>query len=332
MKLNPAQLDQHLSKPLSPVYFITGEELILKNEALTQIRKAATQQGFTEKTRLSASEDIAWDSLHHLLQSRSLMGEKKLIELDFRNQTPPKSALPILEAYAKNPSNESLLIIELDKLDDKITKAAWYKSLESIGMTLTYWPITRDQLPGWLQQRAKKYKLNLQPDAARLLTDYLEGNLVAATHLLEKVYLLKPDNPITVDIIEPILNDESRYTVFDLVDVVLSGQPDKVCHVLDTLKEDNIEPILILWALTRELRLLAQLAHEYQQGSPFDALFQKHRIFAKRQPTIKRFIQKNQADSYLRHLSAAAEIDAIIKGAKPGNPWEALMLFCLRLI
>ena len=51
MKLNHAQLEQHLTKPLSPVYFITGEELILKNEALTQIRKAATQQGFTEKTR-----------------------------------------------------------------------------------------------------------------------------------------------------------------------------------------------------------------------------------------------------------------------------------------
>ncbi len=332
MKLNPAQLEQHLTKPLSPVYFITGEELILKNEALTQIRKAATQQGFTEKTRLSTSDDISWDSLYHLLQSRSLMGDKKLIELDFRNQTPPKAALPILENYAKNPSNDAVLIIELDKLDDKITKAAWYKSLDSIGMTLTYWPITRDQLPAWLQQRAKKYKLNLQADAARLLTDYLEGNLVAATHLLEKIYLLKPENPITPEVIEPILNDESRYTVFDLVDVVLSGQPDRIRHVLETLKEDDIEPVLALWALTREIRTLGQLSHEHQKGSSYDTLFQKHRIFPKRQSNVRRFIQKNQPDSYIRHLSAAADIDCIIKGAKPGNPWDALMLFCLRLI
>lgn len=332
MKLIPAQLEAHLAQTCLPVYFITGDELVLKNEGMQLLRKAAKQRGYTERSRLSAAAGYDWDELHAVLQSTSLMAEKKLIELDFRDQLPPKQACVILEAYANNPSPDTLLLIELSKLDDKINRAAWFKALDRIGATLAYWPIAREQLPAWLQQRARKYKLTLQADAAKLLADMVEGNLVAATQMLEKIYLLKPDPVITVETLEPMVADQSRFTVFDLMEVVLNGQSEKALHVLHTLREDDIEPVLVLWAITRELRELAGIAKEVKSGVSLDTAFQKRRIFTKRQAGIRKFLQKNQPDDCLRHLVAAEHIDAILKGAAPGNPWDALGLFCLRLL
>lgn len=332
MKLNPPQLDGHLKKSLVPIYLVTGEELVLKNEAMQLIRRAAKQQAYTERFRFSSASEFNWEDLQSVLQSTSLMATKKIVELDFRDQLPPKMACTILEAYANNPSPDTLLLIELGKLEDKISRAAWFKACDKAGVTLTYWPLSRDQLPAWLQQRAQKYKLSLSINATQLLADYVEGNLVAATHMLEKLYLMKLEGSITSAQLEPILADESRYSVFDLMDAVLNAQLEKTHTILKGLQEDGVEAPIVLWAITRELRLLAQLGQEKGQGQTLDSLFQKHRIFTKRQPGFRRFLQKNQPNDCLRYLTAAEKVDACIKGAAPGKPFEALTLLCLSLV
>lgn len=332
MKLAPAQLDAHLNKTLAPIYLICGDEIVLKNEALQSIRRAAKSRGFTERTRLSSASVFEWDNLGALLQSTSLLGDKKIIELDFRDQTPPKTAITVLEDYAKHPHPDTLLIIELAKVDDKISRASWFKACDQAGATLTYWPLTRPELITWIKQRAQKYQLNIDANAIQLLADYVEGNLIAAQQMLEKLYLLQPADRISIDDLTPLLADESRFSVFDLMEALLNGEASRATTILKTLEEDGIEPAIILWAITRELRLLAQLSQEKRAGQSLDSLFQKHRIFSKRQPGIRRFLQKNQPDDCLRTLRDALPVDACIKGAQPGHPYEALTLLCLRLL
>lgn len=332
MKLNPPQLEGHLKKSLAPIYIIGGEELVLKNEALQLIRRAAKQHDYTERSRFSAASDFDWEDLQTVLQATSLMACKKIVELDFRDQAPPKLAATILEAYANNPSQDTLLLIEVGKIDDKISRSAWFKACDKAGITLTYWPLAREQLPGWLQQRAQKYKLSLSSDATQLLADYVEGNLVAASQMLEKLYLMRLEGSITASALEPILADESRYSVFDLMDAVLNQNTPKALTILNGLKDDGVEAPIVLWAITREIRLLAQLSQEKQKGQTLDSLFQKHRIFTKRQPGFRRFLQKNQPHDCLHYLTTAEKVDACIKGAAPGKPFEALTLLCLSLV
>jgi DNA polymerase-3 subunit delta len=224
------------------------------------------------------------------------------------------------------------LLIDIGKIDDKIAKSLWYKALESIGIVVTIWPISREQLPQWITQRAKKYKLAFEPHAANLLADYVEGNLIAAAQAIEKLYLLKPSTTIDVDLIHTVLTDQSHFTPFDLIDHLIAGDRTRTLHILDTLKLEGSEPILILWALTRELRLLAELAQQVKQGVTYDTIFQKHRIFSRRQAAIRHFLTKTNVIDCWRYLEHAAVIDRIIKGAMLGNVWESLQLFCLRLL
>lgn len=329
MKISYYQFETHLAKSLEPIYIISGDEPILKHEALQLLQKKASAAGFTERMRITVETGYDWGKLHHLLNSPSLLGEKYVIELDCRESLPPKLGSQLLQEYATQPSPNNILLINANKIDDKMAKSAWYKALEKTGLVVTIWPITRDQLPPWINKRAAKYKLRLSSHAANILADYVEGNLTAAAHTLEKIYLLKPSAEITPELIESIMTDESHYTVFDLVEQFISGNTSRTLHTLTMLKSEGTELTLIVWAIARELRLLIQMLEQLKQGMKYDDLWQKHRIFPKRQPNIRQFLMNTSLDTCLKLLSSTTTIDQMIKGAMPGNPWNALELLCL---
>lgn len=332
MKLTLAQLESQLTKKLSLIYVVSGDELLLKQDAIQLIRDRAKQQGFTERTRLVPEAGYDWNHLYTLLYATSLLAEKRLIELDFRDMLPNKTASTILQAYADNPIADNVLLVDIGKIDDKIAKSAWYQALEKQGLVAAIWPIPIEQLPAWIMQRAKRYQLSLQPAAAQLLADYVEGNLVAAAQAIEKMVLLKPERPIDVTLVADLLSNESRHTVFDLVETLLTGNKTRTLRILDNLREEGIEAILIIWAIARELRTLAEMAYQLKQGQSHDALFKKYRVFARRQAGTKRFLGKFAIEDLWRFLVKANEIDGMIKGVLPGNPWNQLELLCLQML
>jgi DNA polymerase-3 subunit delta len=331
MKLTYAQLETHLAKQLAASYVISGDELFLKQDVVFLLRKAAKKAGFNERIRLSHEACADAKQLYAALYSTSLFTEKRLVELDFGDHLPNKAISTILQTYAEQPASDTILLLEMGKLDDKTTKNAWYKIFDKIGMTLALWPIPREQLPQWIQQRAHKYKLQFTQDALRLLADYVEGNLIAAAQTMEKIYLLQPKQAVDIELLQNILTDQSQFSIFDFIDSLLAGKSARSLHILENLKADGVEPTLILWAITRELRLLAEFAKQIAQGAGYEQLFQKQRVFFKRQPLIRQFLTRFSAKDCWQQLHAATEIDQIIKGVYKGNVWNSLELFCLRL-
>jgi DNA polymerase III subunit delta len=328
MKLNYSQLEMHLAKQLLPIYIISGEEILLKSDCSHWIRKAAKQAGFQMHMRLS--ETTHEGEIYEVLYTTSFLAEKKLLELDCRTQHPSKVVAHILEEYAKNPNLNNILLIDIGKIDSKLAKQAWYQACEKNGCVATVWPIPREQLPQWIMTRAKKYKLPFSSAAAQYLTDYVEGNLIAASQAIEKIYLFKPQDVIDETLINSILNDESSYTIFDLSENLIAGDSKRSLHILDKLKMDGIEPTLILWSITRELRLLAELSDQLRQGRSYDVLFQQYKIFFRRQNAIRKFLTQYSSEDCYYFLMQAARIDKLIKGVLTWNVWEALQLFCLR--
>lgn len=331
MKLTNYQFEQHLAKKkLHPIYLLSGDELLLKQDASHTLRQLAKEQGFDERVRFNPDTNSAWEQLHPTLYTNSMFASQRLIELDFRDHTPNKSAAATLVSYAKNPTPGQLLVIDMGKADSKLQKSDWYRAIESSGVVVTLWPISREQMPAWLIKRARQQQLRLQTDAAQLLSDFVEGNLVAAAQTLEKLALLQPPGSIDTSLMQTVLNDESRFTVFDFVDSLLNTDAARRLHILQSLREDGVEPVLILWGISREWRQLAQMALQQLQGASFDTICQQHRIFARRQNLVQRYLRSHSVANCSSMLSHCVLIDQIIKGAQPGDPWEALALFCLR--
>lgn len=344
MKLTYYQLEKQLSQKLLPAYIISGDEIVLKQEARQLIRQQAQQQGYSDRIRLLIESGFDWDELYNHLNCGSLFAVKRILELDLTHHLPNKLGGEMLKTYGNAPQPETILIIDIGKMDSKISKTAWLSALEKCGALITIWPLPHEQLPQWLMKRAKLHQLPLTLAHARIIAEYVEGNLIAASQVIDKLFLLcngEAKQEINEQLIAATLQDESRYTLFEFVDHVIAGDALRTLHILQQLKSDKSEPILILWALTREIRLLAEFAMAIQAGQKLEQLLQQQRVFSKRQIAIRKFLNKHTAKDCWKFLTRAEEIDAVMKGAQyhhsiqttvtQDNIWDSLQLLCLSL-
>ena len=75
---------------------------------------------------------------------------------------------------------------------------------------------------------------------------------------------------------------------------------------------------------------LRQREQAMQDGTPFDTVCQRERIWGKKKNLIRNAAQRIPANNLKRMLSRCLEVDQQIKGA-PGDPWLSLTGIILQL-
>ena len=164
--------------------------------------------------------------------------------------------------------------------------------------------------------------LSADQEAVELIAARVEGNLLAAAQEIEKLKLLADAGQISADTVQAAVTDSARYDVFGLIDAALQGQAAHALHMLEGLRGEGVEAPVILWALARELRLLANISQQYGQGVPLDRAFSQARppVWDKRRPLVSKALQRHDAAGWSRLLMAAQRIDEQIKGQAEGDP------------
>ncbi|OLF52170.1 DNA polymerase III subunit delta [Pseudomonas chlororaphis] len=328
MKLAPAQLGKHLQGTLAPVYVISGDDPLLCQEAADAIRSAARQQGFDERQVFSADANFDWGTLLLAGASMSLFAEKRLLELRLPSGKPGDKGAAAFIEYCSRPAEDTLLLISLPKLDGSAQKTKWGKALIEGEQTqfIQIWPVDANQLPQWIRQRLSQAGLSASQDAVELIAARVEGNLLAAAQEIEKLKLMAEGGQITVETVQAAVADSARFDVFGLVDAVLNGEPAHALRMLEGLRGEGVEPPVILWALSRELRALANMSLQYSQGTPLDKVFSQARppVWDKRKPLMSKALQRYSAPRWAQLLLDAQRIDAQIKGQATGSPWSSL--------
>lgn len=335
MKLSPAQLTKHLQGPLAPVYVVSGDEHLLCQEACDAIRAAIRAQGFSERQVLNAESGFDWSLLIEAGASLSLFAEKRLLELRIPSGKPGDKGAAALMEYLARPAEDTVLLVSLPKLDGSTQKTKWAKALidGKDVQFLQIWPIDSGQLPQWIRQRLAQAGLSADQEALELIAARVEGNLLAAAQEIEKLKLLAEGGQVTAATVQAAVADSARYDVFGLIDAALQGQAAHALHMLQGLRGEGIEAPVILWALAREVRLLANLALQYSQGVPLDRAFSQARppVWDKRRPLLSKALQRHSAAAWNQLLMDAQRVDAQIKGQAEGDPWIGLANLCVRL-
>ncbi len=335
MKLSPAQLAKHLLGSLAPVYVVCGDEHLLCQEACDSIRQATRGQGFSERQVFNVETGFDWGQLIEAGASLSLFAEKRLIELRIPNGKPGDKGAAALLDYLARPAEDTVLLISLPKLDGSTQKTKWAKALID-GKDVQFvqiWPVDAAQLPQWIRQRLAQAGLAADQEAVEMIAARVEGNLLAAAQEIEKLKLLAEGGQINAETVQAAVADSARYDVFGLIDACLHGHASHALHMLEGLRGEGIEPPVILWALARELRLLAGIAQQYAQGLPLEKAFAQARppVWDKRRPLVSKALQRHSAQRWNQLLMDAQRIDAQIKGQAEGNPWTGLADLCLQL-
>ena len=331
MRVRPDQLAAHLRKTLAPLYLVFGEEPLQSQEAADAIRAAARERGYDERECLMVEAGFDWETLRQRAASRSLFAGRRLLDLRLGNAKPGDLGAKALADYAARPADDSVLLITAGKLDWQTQKSRWFAALDGAGVVVQAAPVELGQLPGWIDRRLRSRGLNPTPDAVTLLGERVEGNLLAAAQEIEKLALLVDGRELTVEAVLAAVGDSARYSIYDWVDAALVGKPGRVTRILDSLRGEGIEPVLVNWALHQEIRRLATLAFARDHGQTLEAALAEQKVWEKRKPLLRQALQRLALSDCRDLLRACSQTDRIIKGAEAGSPWDALLANGLRL-
>ena len=139
--------------------------------------------------------------------------------------------------------DDLLLIVRGNKLSKAQENAAWFTALANRSVQVTCQTPEQAQLPRWVAARAKQLNLELDDAANQVLCYCYEGNLLALAQAM--------------------------------------GKSKRALHILQQLRLEGSEPVILLRTLQRELLLLVNLKRQ-SAHTPLRALFDKHRVWQNR--------------------------------------------------
>ena len=124
--------------------------------------------------------------------------------------------------------------------------------------------------------------------------------------------------------------DQSRYNVFQLIDVLLAGDSQKSVKMLYRLESEGVEPNIVLWALTREWQTLSALQANKTAGQSIN--WNQHRIWKNRQGLYLSALQR-LSPVHLQQLQHKLNVmDCALKQSQVERPYVELCHLCLLFI
>ena len=322
MKIPANQLKSYLQKSLLPCYLVTGDEPLLVQEALDDVRATARAAGFATRDLFVATKGFDWDEFSAAGGNLSLFSDKRIIELRLPTGKPGRQGSAAIADMTAQLADDLLLIVSGPKLDRNSNSAKWVKALTAAGGHVPVWPIDRRELPGWINARMKELGLQPERDAVRLVADRVEGNLLAAQQEVEKLRLLLGEGPVTADQVNRAVADSSRYDVYKLVDAAVAGDSQRALRILGGVRAEGVEAVIVMWALTREVRVLARLAEHLAGGVELGSAMQKCGVWQNRQSLVRACVGRHRRGAFYRLMQALRNADASAKGQRAGDPWQ----------
>jgi DNA polymerase III subunit delta len=307
LKLSLDSLERHLTRGLSPVYLISGDEPLLASDAADAIRHRAGSLGFTEREVHVLDRSTDWDAIQAAAGTLSLFAARRMIELKLQGK-PGVTGARALERMIRSSADDTLLLIVTARLDRDAQNADWVRAAESRGVWVSVWPVTRERLPAWLDTRCRRLGLQADPQALALLAERTEGNLLAAQQELEKLKLLFAGERLTVERVLSGTADSARFDVGELSSALIARQPSRALRILDGLREEGVELPLVLWSVGKAMH--ERWSRETAAAGSADAAARAHAA---------------------RWAARAARADAMAKGRLAGNAWHELALLACEL-
>lgn len=324
VKISGDNLASALTRGLAPVYLISGDEPLLVNEAADAVRARARAEGFTERDLHVVERGFDWNSLLADSRAMSLFASRKIVEIRMTNPTPGEQGGNAIIELAEQPSPDNVVLIITGKMDGRIQNSKWVSAIERAGAVVQIWPLELQRLPGWIRDRLKRHGLDADPATASLLAERVEGNLLAAHQEVEKLALLLPAGKLTTETVLEAVADSARFDVLQVGEAAMRGQTTRALRILEGLRGEGMELVLVLWAINKDLQWIARAQHLMRNGQSADSAMNAVYVWRPRQAAMRQALARLKPSAVRGLLLDASRVDRAIKGALRTDPWVEL--------
>lgn len=291
-------------------WLLHGAEPLLEQNLLEALRKQWQQQD-VERQRFDLSNAGEWKQVFNALNSLSLFSTQLAIEVH-GNIKPDAAGLKLLKHYLQY-NEQNILVIVMPKQDSSSLKSAFFQLLDANAVTVSLTAHTLHEQKSVLAQEALKLGVELTDEAWQWLMQHHEHHLLAAKNSLMRV----ADTFPTLKLLElshllECLQDQSRYSTYDLNDAVLAGDLHLAVKIYQFLIAAGEPASLLLWSISKEMRLLMQLYEQPQNAVQLG-------IWRNRIPMYQKALRRFSPQVFLAWPQLLMRIDAAIKGMSKEN-------------
>lgn len=324
IKISDSQLVTKLAQNDSLRYFITvGNDPYLQYTAQNQIKAKLTSLGYAEHTVFVIDNQTDWNQIYQSSQAMSLFANQIALILQFGETALTVALAKKLDELTASLSSDISLLISLSKMTKTQENAQWFKTLSEHLMVISCNTPDAEQLPQWIKQQLPHYGLDLEKQSIELLSYYYEGNLLALAQILEQLKLLYPTGKISYNQLENNVNDTAIFTPYHWVDAMLAGKTKRSIHILQQLKSNDTEPLILLRTLQRELILLINI-HKYTAKHNLKMAYDFYKVWQNRRNLITPYLNKTNLEQLYQILNKLTELEIILKHDYQSPVWEQL--------
>ena len=329
MRLSPESLAAALARGLRNAYLVTGVEPLLIAESCDAIRARARTEGYGEREVHFVERGFRWHDLLADTSNLSLFADRRLIELKLSGPLDAEGSR-VLQGLVEQPPPDTVLLVS-GVVERKALKNAWIAAFEKAGVLVVAEAVPRRDLPARILRRLAQQGVVVGQDAAELIADRVEGNLLAAQQEIERIALLSPAGTATLDQVSALVTDSARFDVFELAGAALSGNAGRALRILAGLRSEGEEPPLILWALANDLRAVSRVAKRLERQRSLDDALRAEQVWSNRQAPVRAALQRLRRTDIDALIVAAGRADLLAKGGLRGDPWIALESLVARM-
>jgi DNA polymerase III subunit delta len=324
-----------LGKPI-PGILLLGNESYLREVCRKKLIETFADPNAAEWSvlRFSANEDSV-EAVVSQAQTMPMLVPRQVIiysdaeELENLGEKTRDALLDELEGYLKDPAPFTVLVFEATAFDQRMRP---YKILAGhtlvVECELQGEPEEREAAAAMIaEQIAHELKVEIARDATRLLAESTNANLARIRTELEKLASYCGDRKqITLDDVKLLVVSEKRYTVWQLSEMLASGDRARALRFLNSVLHEGEQPVMIVGAVAWMFRKLME-AQELPRGA--DA-WQAARVLRMRRDTAElalREAKRMPREQLAAGLAAVAEADNRLKSgvAAPGAVMEFLV-------
>ena len=346
MRVKSELLPQTLLTNKYSTFWISGDEPLLVQESADLVRQHFRINGFEEREVFNVDSGFSLERFTNSVNNLSLFSTKKIIELRLDKVTGKNGSVDKLklgpeektaiDTFLINHNPDFALIITSVKIDRTILSSKWFKTHDSLLALIQVWPIDNKGLLKWLSQELRNSGIYADNQALQILSERVEGNLLAAKQEIEKLKLLanlEGGSHVTLDTktIMQVVANNARFDIYNLIDTALLGDAERCQKMIANLKEEGTYPLLVLNALSRELRILNNMVINKESGQRLNSILQTNRVFFNRKQAVTNALNRLSSNHIWVMLDKALQIDKAIKGASFSNPWDEINTLVLEL-
>jgi DNA polymerase-3 subunit delta len=240
-------------KKPAPVYYLTGDEEMLKEEFVELVLNQAVEPSSRDfNVDVRNAPDVTGEGFHSLVETPPMLAERRAVVIKNVGQWRRNSKVrQVVDRYVENPSPTTVLVLVSEAGRQGQKKQEPDKLLARAATHVVLKPLGPKRLRRWITVRAERDGFNMTDAATEHLLHAVGPGLSQLAMEIGKLAVIAPqDTPVDFDEVAQLVGVRRGETLHDWVDAVLLREIPKAVDMLDpVLAAAGINAVKLITAL-----------------------------------------------------------------------------------